>query len=311
MPAGMLVTAASANHFKVAIGLVGSAQIHMPASWRVVFYDLIGDLSAAMRVEIGSWCRTEYRRFNATRHDLALDMRVLTNSAWKPFIVLECLTELVAEAGFLIYADASIRFHAPMPPLGLTHALRRHSPVVGLQSNPEAIAYITHPEMVRQLSSLTGGPSDLKAYLDIPIVYGGLNFWHASPWTLKNVAEPWAACAAREACILPSGADGFNNRAGLSKVCRRGLEGHCHRGDMSALGILLCEAFHARDHVTSIRAGHWQPPYLRNTTMVGKDNWRKAQALIYGSPITIERFGSNKPAAITSADAKCAVYPAT
>lgn len=44
---GLLVTATAANHFAQLHGLVSSAQRFLPQRWRIVIYDLIGDLSAA------------------------------------------------------------------------------------------------------------------------------------------------------------------------------------------------------------------------------------------------------------------------
>ena len=301
---GLVVTATSANHFGVATGFISSAQRYTAASWRFVFYDIIGDFTEAMRSEVASWCRVEYRLFNATRHGVVINPRVLTNSAWKPLLLLECLVELRAQSGLLIYADASIRFHAVMPPVELKHTLRHSIPVVGLSNNEgEVVARITHPGMVRELADIVGGPSDLQQYMRVPVACGGIHFWSATDWTIQHVMRPWAACAARDSCILPSGASGFNNRAGLPALCRKGLEGHCHRGDMSALSIVLSEAFHVRDHVDHLAEEGWRPPYLRNTTMVGKDNWKKSHARIYGSLISIERFGSNKPAPAKTSDA--------
>ena len=95
---GILVTATSANHLLQVAGLVRSAQLHLPTTWRVVVYDLIGDLRQADARRVSAWCGTEYRAFDALtyrrRANGTWEPRVLNQGWWKPFIIEECLAQL-------------------------------------------------------------------------------------------------------------------------------------------------------------------------------------------------------------------------
>ena len=319
VPPGMVVTGASANHIKVAHGLIHSAQDNVPSDWQIIIYDLTGDIKE--HKVIRTWCRVEYRRFNATAHGLDLDRRVLTNSAWKPLIILECLQQL-PRGGMLVYADASIRFGDTFPQPALVEALSRYGFISRPTNGP--VALYTHPNTARKLHEITGGRvhPELVEYTSAPMACGCFSVWRADSWTIEELATPWAVCARTAQCILPRGSKGFNNRAGFSQTCKPGFEGACHRGDQSALSLILFEAFAVRRsygnstqllptkashvHQTSPPFGASDVPYLRNTT-VSKETWKFGQTIIYGSRVTIERFDSHSPVPLHSTDSRCRV----
>ena len=93
------------------------------------------------------------------------------------------------------------------------------------------------------------------------MVCGCLSLWANNRFVQDELLMPWRACVSSRACILPDGADGQDNGIGLRKTCAPGPSGHCHRGDQSALSILLYDAFNR-----SAR-------YVHNTT-VGAESWR-------------------------------------
>ena len=144
---GVLVTAVSSNHFREVLGLVHSAQAFLPRRWKIVVYDLIGDLSAADVRSISSWCGVEYRRFDSRRVN-TWDERYLTVSVWKPAMIRDCLTELPPN-GVVIYSDASTRLHQPLS-TNLLDAVRRVG-FVGRQTASPVSMY-THPQMPMELA---------------------------------------------------------------------------------------------------------------------------------------------------------------
>lgn len=338
---GALVTGVSANHFAEMRGLIISAQRFLPAGWPIVVYDLVSDLSREMERDMSSWCGVEVRRFKSERFGFTLDSRFLTVSMWKPFMIRQCLLSL-PPLGILIYADASNRLQEPLG-TPLLDAVRRIGYVGRETIGP--VARYTHPRMAVELAKIGAVSStDLRDYLDVPMVCGCLSFWSRTPTVLERFIRPWAACATRRECILPPGADGLDNRAGLSRRCRPGLEGHCHRNDQSALSMILHEAFRSRGSAeerassgtsrgsvggvggaggssssrrrfggSSGRASSSSdgrallpvPPYLRNTSMVGKETRHMGKAVLYGTVVTTERSSRHSAPPLSQGDALC------
>lgn len=203
----------------------------------------------------------------------------------------------------MFYADTSTRLHEE-----LSDALLKAVQTIGFvgRQTSSPVAMYTHPQMAVELTrarlrrssgdltSRLGGYSDLPAaalaraganlsalYMDAPMVCGCVSLWAHRPDVMERLIEPWAECTRTRACILPPGADGQDNRIGLSTRCRPGLQGHCHRGDQSALSIILYEAF-------AVREGNDVAPYLRNTE-TSAETWRMCRARLYGTPMTTER----------------------
>ena len=281
---GILVTGTSHNHFAQLYGLVHSAQRHLPPTWRVVVYDLLGDLAPTDAARVASWCRVEYRRFDTQRvHNSTWFQRYLTLSVWKPSIIRESLLAL-PPGGIVFYADTSVRLHEPLSP-ALIAAVQTRGFVGRQTASP--IAMYTHPQMATELArdrSVAEVPVNISDYNTAPMVCGCMLMWANMPFALDQLLTPWEKCINRRACILPEGADGQDNHIGLSTRCRPGLDGHCHRGDQSALSIILYEAFDVRRRGVAAA-------YLENTT-VGKESWRMGKSWLHGTLFTTERASS-------------------
>ena len=299
---GILVTATSSNHFQQAHGLIRTAQKFLPPAWRFQIYDLVGDLSQHEVRKLSSWCGTEYRRFDSRRANATWERKYLTLSVWKPFVISDCLKEL-PENGVCMYADTSTRLHAPLS-AELLSAVQTIGVVGRKTASP--IAFYTHQDMVTEIATLMQSASgtntipiprrSLHEYMDAPMVCGCLNIWANTPFVLEQLLAPWLSCVTSRACILPVGADGQDNRIGLSSKCSPGLGGHCHRGDQSALSVILYEAFKVR--------ARGEAPYLRNTS-AGAETWKMCQADLYGTRFTTERSSWQSPSPMLQDHASC------
>jgi len=242
----MLVTAVSANHLSQVRGMLRSAQAMLPPSWPLVLYDLVGDLGEADLRAVRTWCRVEYRRLEGS-----YDARYLTNSGWKPLVIAACIARLPA-GGILVYADASMRFMHPLTSTSRLLSLARCHGFVG-KTAASPLSNYTHPDMLGQLARLIRGglaEQQLTAYSHAPMVCGCVGVFINVAFTREHIISPWVACATTPACILPAGADGFKvygsptgSIAGFDAQCRPGVEGHCHRGDQSALSVILYELY--------------------------------------------------------------------
>jgi hypothetical protein len=116
------------------------------------------------------------------------------------------------------------------------------------------ISDFTHPNTMQRLAALGGvvRAGHIQNYTNAPVVCGCIGFWFNSPKTVGNILYPLTQCARDQTCIRPNGANGFHlNGVPTQSKCNRGHEGHCHRGDQSALSIILYEAFEGRDQQSS------------------------------------------------------------
>jgi len=119
------------------------------------------------------------------------------------------------------------------------------------------VAMYTHPQTAKLLGPLI--PSARKNNLSLgdlmkaPMVCGCVQIWANTESAISNLFMPWKICAGQEQCILPKGADGFKRNGQYVKghECKPGLLGKCHRGDQSALSIVLYEAFQVRTNKTA------------------------------------------------------------
>ena len=301
---GILVTATSSNHFAQLRGLLHTAQLHLPRRWRIIVYDLLDDLSPSDVGSLREWCGVEYRRFNASRVRDTWERNYLTLSVWKPFIIYDCLRE-VPRQGIVLYADTSTRLHEELSNELLT-AVQSIGFVGRRTASP--VAMYTHPMMAVELARgrqrrrdgdrfAVAEAANLSAhYMDAPMVCGCVSLWANTPAVMHRLIRPWAECAMERSCILPHGADGQDNRIGLSTRCRPGLEGHCHRGDQSALSIILYEAFRVRDKGVA--------DYLHNTE-VSAETWKMCRARLHGTVFTTERANRQSVSPIRHADPGC------
>jgi hypothetical protein len=247
---GRLISGISENHFTEAIGMVRTAQEHLPSGWTIYLHDLIGDLSAKNIAKIGTWCNVEYRKYNVPGVDIMSQEHYLTNSAWKPPLIKQHLDEMPM-GSFLIWSDASARF------TNITQAMFDQTAkigVMGRQTSSPAADY-THPNTIAELFARNPevmSTGDINAYAEAPMVCGCNQIWHKSEFTMSKIVNPLVDCALSEQCIKPKGADGFWVSNGRGRFpggkCRRGRNGHCHRGDQAAMSVLLYEVFEMRKH---------------------------------------------------------------
>ncbi len=153
------------------------------------------------------------------------------------------------EGGVLVWGDASARFGRPKA------AMYRRLAEVGFLGMPTSppIADFTHPATIRELARLSPvvGSGNIRDYTAAPMVCGCVGFWVNRAFVRDTLLEPLVQCALQQSCIQPSNASGFQlngvtNRNDDRVICRKGLEGRCHRGDQSALSTILYEAFKGR-----------------------------------------------------------------
>jgi hypothetical protein len=245
-----LISAISENHFKEAIGMVRTAQAHLPSGWTIYLHDLIGDLSAENIAKIGTWCNVEYRKYNVSAVDIMSQQHYLTNSAWKPPLIEQHLDELPM-GSFLIWSDASARISK------ITQEMFDRTAKIGMMGRETSspVADYTHPNTFSELFArnpelMTTG--DINDFAEAPMVCGCNQIWHKSEFTMNKIVRPLVDCALREECIKPKGADGFwvSNARGKypGGKCKTGHDGHCHRGDQAAMSAILYEVFEMRKH---------------------------------------------------------------
>jgi len=282
-PYGALVTGISANHLHQVRGMLQTAKTHLPTSWRFIVYDLVGDMKPVDVSRVQKWCRVDYRRFDTvsaatkSHRNLStptsnlharnvvrsmLDPRFLTNSAWKPLIILECLASL-PEDSILVYADASMRFTGSLAESGLLQLASRYSFVGKTTASP--IAMYTHPKTFTELARISRNRTrpEIREYMHARMVCGCVSLWKNTRFARLRIMQPWVQCAKQRSCIQPAGADGFkvNNNSvesmpvGFDTECRPGLDGHCHRGDQSVLSTILFELFGRKTFETLSRHG--------------------------------------------------------
>ena len=108
------------------------------------------------------------------------------------------------------------------------------------------------------------------------MICGCINFWRNSDFVWNRILIPWAICASRDECLLPSGAGGFEGRG----RCQAGYKGKCHRGDQSALSIILFEIFGSESSLVwkkqeSTSSQGIPPPYMLNISKSYVDHHRR------------------------------------
>ena len=286
---GKLVTGTTSNHFGQLHGFIASAQKYLPISWKIVVYDLIGDLTISNINSISSWCGVEYRRFNPNRTHTTWNSKYVTLSVWKPIIIFDALHELPRN-GIVFYGDTSTRLQSHFT-TRLLNAVENIGFVGRMTSSP--VSLYTHPTTIAELTRNIN--YNKTRYINAPMICGCIQFWAKKKDVIENILKPFMKCTSTKSCILPDGADGQENEIGLSKKCRPGKDGHCHRGDQSALSVILYDKFNVQTGET--------PPYLRGTK-ASEETYRMCRANLYGTSITTER-ASQKGSPKFQSDRKC------
>ncbi|XP_038059862.1 uncharacterized protein LOC119730871 [Patiria miniata] len=216
----VVVTAFSQNHYKEALGMIGSAQQTMPNT-RIVVYDL--GIQESYKDKVRALCNVELRPFQFNKYP-AFVKKVLTFS-WKIIIIKEAVNEF----GVVFWADASVRFRQPLKallPFAQDHhgyLSRIHSYKADTKSPIKHNFYYTHELMYKWLGV------DKEKYAKssyAPHVAANRQLVINSSTVQQNFLRPLYACAMDKNCIVPPG----------SKHGR-------HRYDASALMLVIHKYF--------------------------------------------------------------------
>ncbi|XP_071853019.1 uncharacterized protein [Apostichopus japonicus] len=205
----VLITAFSDNHYKEAMGYIGTAQKYMPGK-RIIVYDL--GLSNTIKRKVGKLCDVELRRFpfnNYPQH-----VKNLQSYAWKPVIINLSLNEF----GAIYYGDASIRFKKSLKVL-LPGIQRHHGYMTNiLHFDPTRSHHYkrTVPAMFTKLGI------DREEYHNCnnsaPHIQPGTQLIINSTTIQTKLMQPWLQCALDKECITPKGSSRANHRQDASAI---------------------------------------------------------------------------------------------
>ncbi|XP_030834707.1 uncharacterized protein LOC100893367 [Strongylocentrotus purpuratus] len=141
-----IVTAFSQNHYKEALGLIGTVQKEMPDK-KLLIYDL--GIDPDTRFKVKKLCHVELRSFPFDEYPP--HVKDLHTYAWKVIIINTTLHEF----GSIFWADSSIRFKTSLRHL-IPYVTRHHGYMThfhsfdprGTQDTPKGhIYYFTYPKM--------------------------------------------------------------------------------------------------------------------------------------------------------------------
>ncbi|XP_071853207.1 uncharacterized protein [Apostichopus japonicus] len=208
----VLITAFSDNHYKEAMGYIGTAQKYMPGK-RIVVYDL--GLPTKKQHEVKRLCNVELRMFNF--NDYPQHVSDLHTYAWKAIIINLALNEF----GAVYYGDAAIRFKESLKVL--LPGIERHYGYMTciLNFNPTDPNFIHHyqltvPKMFIKLSV------DRDEYRDCincaPHIQPGTQLIINSTTIQTKLMQPWLQCAMEKECIAPTGSSRANHRQDASAI---------------------------------------------------------------------------------------------
>ncbi|XP_071853018.1 uncharacterized protein [Apostichopus japonicus] len=205
----VLITAFSDNHYKEAMGYIGTAQKYMPGK-RIIVYDL--GLSNTMKRKVRKLCDVKLRRFpfnNYPQH-----VKNLQSYAWKPVIINLSLNEF----GAIYYGDASIRFKKSLKVL-LPGIQRHHgymSYIAYFDPRKGARYRLTVPAMFTKLGV------DREEYHNCnnsaPHIQAGNQLIINSTTIQTKLMQPWLQCALEKECIAPKGSSRANHRQDASAI---------------------------------------------------------------------------------------------
>ncbi|XP_054760594.2 uncharacterized protein LOC129266832 [Lytechinus pictus] len=214
-----IVTAFSQNHYKEALGLIGTVQKEMPDK-DLVIYDLGIDADTLYKVK--KLCHVEVRSFPFDEYPP--HVKDLHTYAWKVIIINATLQEF----GSIFWADTSIRFKKSLR--DLIPYVTRHKGYMthfhsfdprGTQDTPKGhIYYFTSQKMFSALGVKRAEYFESRNIT--PHAAANRQIFIGNPLLQEKLVDPLLACALDRACIAPTGAR-------LGK----------HRFDASALSLLL------------------------------------------------------------------------
>ncbi|XP_038047276.1 uncharacterized protein LOC119721323 isoform X2 [Patiria miniata] len=217
----VVVTAFSENHYKEAMGMIGSAQKAMPQT-RIVVFD-IGMKNKTLQ-KIKTLCNVEVRKFQFQKYPAYVSN--LATYAWKVIIIKEALNEF----GAIFWSDASVRFVKSLRllvPFACEHhgyLSRIHSYNASTTKPIKHNYYMTVDQMYKAIGV------DRKDYFSSPYAphpASNRQLVLNSTTVQRNYLQPLYACATDKNCISPPGAK----------------HGHNHRFDASALMLVIHKYF--------------------------------------------------------------------
>ncbi|XP_033641059.1 uncharacterized protein LOC117301284 isoform X2 [Asterias rubens] len=213
----VIVTAVSDNHVGEVMGMIASAQKHMPDT-PIYVYNL--GLNAKNLKKLSAMCNVHMRRL--VFRDYPAHVRDLHMYAWKVVIMRETLTEF----GAIFYGDASVRFTGSLrtlfPYLHLHHGYMCHihgfDPKIKQKTTHQY--FKTHMDMYAELG--VDREKYFKSVKEAPHISAGRILMVNNSIIRERLLIPLYECAMRKQCIKPKGAKTGG-----------------HRYDASALAIIV------------------------------------------------------------------------
>ncbi|XP_033641627.1 uncharacterized protein LOC117301712 [Asterias rubens] len=203
----VIVTAISDNHIVESMGMIKSAQTHMPDK-QIYVYNL--GLNKKNIQKLNSVCNVHVRGFDFSKYPP--HVRNLNTMVWKVVIMRETL----AEFGTIFYGDASVRFKGPlskiMPYLYLHHGFMAHL----LGFDPKITGeiphyyYMTHEGMFKEMG-LDKNDFYNVTKSDAPYFSFGRLLLANSTVLWEKLLNPVLECALKPQCIAPEGSKRNNH----------------------------------------------------------------------------------------------------
>ena len=234
-----IVTAASSNHFTESMALL----VNLNCTLRRMFPDIeliyfdIG-LSSNQREEVKRYCHCTFVKFPF--YQFPKHVYNVANYAWKPLIIQ--LTMM--EHPFVLYVDASIRFHYYSKLSDLFDEAISKNILFHL---PYGYLTIAHNTDVETFAFLNKNPMDYVDKYELP---AGLILVIRTENILANIMSPWISCALTSGCFATENAK-FLEQSCYSTIPlhisnRVKVIGMCHRYEQSILSILIHDTFSDR-----------------------------------------------------------------
>ncbi|XP_022090678.1 uncharacterized protein LOC110979305 [Acanthaster planci] len=191
----VIVTGLSGYTEEEGVGLVASAQIHMPFK-KIIIYDL--GVKKRTIDRLAPLCNVEIRKFQFTKYPA--HVKILRNNAWKLILI----TEVLEEFGSVFYAHPRLRFRAPIsilfPFVKQTHGF------IPSMSDDTSLLQVSHPNTLRLMKVKAAQLNRTVSRSPIRVMSGDMLLFVMNS-TLTNRALPeLRKCLLRSRCLSPPGA---------------------------------------------------------------------------------------------------------
>ncbi|XP_038044630.1 uncharacterized protein LOC119719296 [Patiria miniata] len=223
----VIVTGLSGYTEEEGVGLVASAQIHMPFK-KIIIYDL--GVKQRTLDRLSPLCNVEIRKFDYTKYPA--HVKILRNNAWK----LVVITEALEEFGSVFYAHPHLRFRAPISIL-FPYVKQMHGFIPSMNDDTPLLE-VTHPTTLRLMQvkpaqlNRTRGPGGSRG----PGVISGHMLLFVMNSTLANRVLPGLRkCYLRSKCLSPPGA--------MWQLQRPGKKLHRHHFDQAVLSLMMYKLY--------------------------------------------------------------------